>query len=510
MATDDPTRSVPPDGPTPTFPPPTDGATRSLSPQDAATLSFSGSVRPGGGGSVAIGSFGDYEILSEIARGGMGVVLKARQVSLNRIVALKLIARGTLATAPELNRFKAEAEAAAGLDHPNIVPIYEVGEHDGHNYFSMKFIDGGTLAEHREPVAAPADNRRAAALVADVARAVHYAHQRGVIHRDLKPANILLQTGANGSVIPMVADFGLARKVEADDGRTATGAVLGTPGYMAPEQARGGKGVTTAADVYALGAVLYHRLTGRAPFHADGVYETIRLVLEAEPPHPLATNPAADPDLSLIALKCLEKEPARRYPSAEALVADLDRFVRGEPIAARPAGALERAAKWVRRNRVAAVSAATVALALVVGAGLSLGFGLEARKQARAAKEEADRADREADDALRERNAAVAARNELKQANDTLSRTTEDLHTALADSLISPIAPEVPAGSELVLPPHEANALHRLASLRGGRVINRFVEEIAHTPRGLRSCSTPPSDSTRRPARWSTGTCVPV
>lgn len=255
MATDDPTRSVPPDGATPSFPPPVDSATRSLPPQDAAaTLSFSGSARSGEGAQAAIGSFGDYEILSEIARGGMGVVLKARQISLNRIVALKLIARGTLATALELSRFKAEAEAAAGLDHPNIVPIYEVGEQDGHHYFSMKFIDRGTLGERSTPVASPADNRGTAALVADVARAVHYAHQRGVIHRDLKPANILLQADADGSVVPMVADFGLARKVEADDGRTATGAILGTPGYMAPEQARGGKGVTTAADVYALGA----------------------------------------------------------------------------------------------------------------------------------------------------------------------------------------------------------------------------------------------------------------
>jgi serine/threonine-protein kinase len=309
--------------------------------------------------------FGDYDLVEEIARGGMGVVYKARQRQLNRIVALKMIRDGEFASPAEVRRFHTEAENAVQLDHPHIVPVYEVGEHDGRCYFSMKFQAGGSLA-HRLSTAPP-DARQAAALVAKVARAVHYAHERGILHRDLKPANILLDTHDE----PHVTDFGLARRLDGRSGLTQSGALVGTPSYMAPEQAAGqAKRLTTAADVYALGAILYELLTGRPPFQGATVLETLEQVRSAEPVPLHRWRPKLARDLETICLKCLEKEPGRRYPSAQALAEDLERFLAGVPIHARTASTWERAHKWARRRpAIAALSGALLAV-VILGLGL--------------------------------------------------------------------------------------------------------------------------------------------
>jgi len=317
-------------------------------------------------GSKLLGELGDYELLEEVGRGGQGVVFRARQKSLNRIVALKIIGLGQWATKAHLKRFRLEAEAAASLDHPCIVPIYEVGERDGQCYFSMKFVEGGQLDEVVKHT--PLSIRQAVELIAKVARTVHYAHEHGILHRDIKPGNILLD--ANGG--PHLTDFGLARLVESESTVTRTLEVLGTPSYMAPEQAAGNNpataGLTSATDVYGLGAVLYQLLTGHPPFAGGTTYETIKLLLETEPRPLRLWNPKVDRDLSTICLKCLEKDPQRRYPSALALTEDLERWVKHEPIEARPIGVLARGKKWLHRNPTpAAVVALSVALIAAVG-----------------------------------------------------------------------------------------------------------------------------------------------
>jgi serine/threonine protein kinase/tetratricopeptide (TPR) repeat protein len=311
-----------------------------------------------------LGELGDYELLEEVGRGGQGVVFRARQKSLNRTVALKVISLGQWASKAHLRRFRLEAEAAARLEHPGIVPIHEVGERDGSCYFSMKFIEGGQLDEvaRRQPMPI----RQAAELIAKVARTVHYAHEHAILHRDIKPGNILLD--AKGE--PHLTDFGLARLVESESSVTQTLDVLGTPSYMAPEQAVGNNAaVSSVTDVYGLGAVLYQLLTGQPPFAGGATYETIKLLLDTEPRQPHLLNPKVDRDLSTICLKCLEKDPKRRYSSAIALAEDLERWLKHEPIQARRIGPLVRSRKWVRRNPSIAVMAAML-LALAVPLGV--------------------------------------------------------------------------------------------------------------------------------------------
>src|SRR5213595_2211525 len=307
--------------------------------------------------------FGDYELLEQIGRGGQGVVFRARQKSLNRTVALKVISLGQWASKAHLKRFRLEAEAAAHLEHPGIVPIHEVGERDGQCYFSMKFVEGGQLDEVVRR--APMSIRQGAELIAKVARTVHYAHEHGILHRDIKPGNILLDEKGE----PHLTDFGLARLVETESTVTCTMEVLGTPSYMAPEQAVGNNAaVSSVTDIYGLGAVLYQLLTGQPPFAGGTTYETIKLLLNTEPRQPRLFNPKIDRDLSTICLKCLEKDPKRRYPSALALAEDLERWVKHEPIQARRTGIFTRGRKWVRRKpAVAALIASLVALAAAIG-----------------------------------------------------------------------------------------------------------------------------------------------
>jgi tetratricopeptide (TPR) repeat protein len=352
-------------------------------------------------------SVAGYEILEELGEGGMGVVYKARQLALNRVVALKMI-RGAHAGAEELARFRIEAEAVARLQHPNIVQIYEVGQQDGRPFFSLEYVDGGSLDKLQARTLMPA--RQAAALVETLARAMHYAHQRGVVHRDLKPANILLQNAnckmQNANLpednlqfafcnlhfaIPKISDFGLAKRLDVGTDKTRSGLILGTPSYMAPEQA-GGKGVGPAADIYALGAILYDLVTGRPPFQAETPMDIIIQVVAEDPVPPSRLQPRLPRDLETICLKCLSKDPRRRYASAEELADDLHRFQSGEPIRARPAGWGERVIKWARRQPARATLAAVSAVAAV---GLLVG-GLWYADRERQRAEEADRQRRQA------------------------------------------------------------------------------------------------------------------
>jgi predicted Ser/Thr protein kinase len=319
----------------------------------------------------AIHYFGDYVLIHEIARGGMGVVYKARQVSLNRTVAVKVLLFGRLAGADFVKRFRAEAEAAASLQHANIVAIHEVGEHEGQQYFSMDYIEGTDLAELvREK---PLPPKRAATYLKTIAEGIHYAHQRGILHRDLKPSNILIDTNDR----PRITDFGLAKRLSANGdvenaqpevNLTITGQILGTPAFMPPEQAGGKRdSLSPASDVYSLGALLYFLMTGRPPFIGDSLEEILRQVHENEPRSARELNASVPRDLEIICLKCLSKEPHRRYVTSQALAEDLGRFLRDEPICARPVGAAERLAQWCRRKP--ALVMLMLALLLVATAG---------------------------------------------------------------------------------------------------------------------------------------------
>jgi tRNA A-37 threonylcarbamoyl transferase component Bud32 len=315
---------------------------------------------------------GDYELLEEVAQGGMGIIFKARQVGLNRIVALKMIRSGELASDADVRRFRLEAEAAANLQHPNIVAIHEVGAYEGHHYFTMDFVEGRNLAQVVNGTPLPA--RRAAGYTKVIADAIHFAHQRGTLHRDLKPQNVLIDEADR----VRITDFGLAKLTRADTHLTMTGAVMGSPSYMPPEQARGRQDLEgPASDVYGIGAILYELLTGRPPFRGETAGATLMKVIEEDPIAPSTVNAAVPRDLETICLKCLEKNTDRRYPTARALAEDLARFLAGDPIMARPATAARKVVSWTRRHRwviVAAASAAILALA-----ALALGLWEETR-----------------------------------------------------------------------------------------------------------------------------------
>jgi tRNA A-37 threonylcarbamoyl transferase component Bud32 len=321
-----------------------------------------------------------YEVLEKIAEGGMGVVYKARQVKANRIVALKMILSGSHAGQAQVARFRTEVEAIARLQHPNIVQVYEVGETEGRPYFSLEYCEGGSL--DRKTAGDPLPPNEAARLTETLARAIGAAHKANVIHRDLKPANVLLT--ADGT--PKITDFGLAKKLD-EASQTQDGDVIGTPSYMAPEQAGGKKDVGPAADVYALGAILYDLLTGRPPFKAATTLDTLMQVVAEEPVPPGELNAKVPKDVETICLKCLSKDSRQRYATAEDLAEDLRRWQAGEPITARRVWWIGRAMKWVRRRPVIAALSAAVVVAMVAGTAVSLHFGLRAQAKEKEARE---------------------------------------------------------------------------------------------------------------------------
>ncbi len=366
------------------------------------------------GMSEKIRYFGDYELLSEIARGGMGVVYKAKQVNLNRLVALKMILAGQLASDEDVKRFYTEAEAAAALEHPGIVPIFEIGTHNDQHFFSMGFVDGGSLADKVKD--GPLPSQDAAIYTKKVAEAIAYAHSKGVIHRDLKPANVLLDR--NGE--PKVTDFGLARRAESNSDLTRTGAVMGTPSYMPPEQAAGKTGeVGPLADVYSLGAILYCLLTGRPPFQSSNPLDTLLQVIEREPASVTILNPAAPKDLETICHKCLQKDPAKRYASAKELADDIARWTKGEPIRARAISHAERTWRWVKRNPVVSGSIAATVAAILLGSALSVWFGMIASREATLTKIAMQDAVKAREEASRE---ALKARTQQSIAESSLER----------------------------------------------------------------------------------------
>jgi hypothetical protein len=388
-----------------------------------------------------------YEILGLLGRGGMGVVYKARHLKLDRIVALKMVLAGAHAGPTELARFQTEAEAVARLQHPNIVQIYEVGEHDGLPFFSLEFVDGGSLQQRMDGTPLPA--RTAAALVATLARAMDYAHHRGIVHRDLKPANILLRNGAvekpepsdtiHHALLtthqPKITDFGLAKRVEQDSRQTGTGSILGTPSYMAPEQALGqNRNVGPASDIYALGAILYDLITGRPPFKGETVLDTLQQVQSTDPLPPRQLQPKLPRDLDTICLKCLEKEPAKRYASAGELADDLQCFVDHKPIKARPAPWWEHVVKWARRRPAVAALLACLAVTIMFAFFGMLLLWRHAEGERQSAVEARDQTEQQ-------RLAAVKARDD---ADKQRVRADKNLEKAFAagDALLTRVSQE--------------------------------------------------------------------
>ena len=339
------------DGICPTCAADTEGATlapSTPSPDVDETMAPSGSQLSGNSssdGNSTDKDFGDYILLEELARGGMGIVYRARHKELNRIVAIKMIISGEYSSDLDVQRFQLEAKAAAQLDHPGIVPIYEINSHQGKPYFAMKLVEGGSLAENRKRF--EDDPRKTAQLVASAARAVHHAHQRGILHRDIKPANILLDEDDQ----PLLTDLGLAKLSTGESNLTQTGAVLGTPSYMPPEQAKSSESITTAADIYSLGAILYELLTGKPPHRGSTAMETMLQVI-GDPVVPVReVNSQVDRNLELICMKCLQKDPDSRYGSADDVADDLESWLVGDPISIKPANVFTRAAQWIRHNQ---------------------------------------------------------------------------------------------------------------------------------------------------------------
>lgn len=391
-------------------------------------------------------SVAGHEIIRVLGRGAMGVVYKARQRGLKRIVALKMILAGAHATSQDLARFRSEAEAVAHLQHPNIVQIYEVGDEEGRPYFSLEYVDGASLDSKVRGT--PLPPKDAARLMQQIAAAMEYAHAHGIIHRDLKPANVLLT--ADG--VPKVTDFGLAKRLEDDSGHTRSGTVLGTPSYMPPEQAEGGASEAgPLADIYSMGAILYEMLTGRPPFRGSTVLETLEQVRTREPVAPTQLQPNIPRDLETIALKCLQKEAAKRYASAAVLGEDLSRYLAGEPIVARPVSRVERVWRWCRRNPRTAVLSAAVALLIVAWAVTSSILAWNLKQQRDETESARIQAQFNADEATKnagiaERNEIVAKRNE-QSAKDTADATVKQMidlgETLLKSKRLSVQAPEV-------------------------------------------------------------------
>jgi hypothetical protein len=482
---------------------------------DAGGETLPGPAPAGADEAPALPVIPGYEVLGELGRGGMGVVYRARDVRLHRPVALKMILAGEQAAEADLARFRSEAEAIARLQHPNIVQVYEVGEHRGRSYLALEFCGGGSLEQ--KLAGTPLPPAEAARLLETLARAVDAAHRADVVHRDLKPANVLLATDGE----PKVTDFGLAKRLDVP-GRTRTGTVLGTPSYMAPEQAEGrGRAVGPAADVYALGAILYECLTGRPPFKAATPLETVLQVIADDPLPPARLNREVPRDLETICLHCLQKEPHKRYARAADLAADLARFRAGESIAARPAGPAERAARWVRRKPAQAALAAVSALAaagllltvVLYNARLQAEYGRVARERdaAEHARQEAHAARDAAEKALREsehrltlnyfaygRLCAVAARlataADRAQADEPLRefRKLERWLSLLGDNAVKPALADYGAalGTWQSGPPPEQLRRHSLALARACRkpwtdLIDRECPELANQVRGL-------------------------
>jgi serine/threonine protein kinase/tetratricopeptide (TPR) repeat protein len=435
-----------------------------------------------GRGAVARPEVAGYEILEELGRGGMGVVYKARHLKLNRIVALKMILAGLHRRIQDQQRFLAEAEAVAGLQHPNIVQLYEFGQQDNLPYFTLEYMAGGSLAGKLRQGPLPA--QEAAALIETLAQGMQHAHLHGIIHRDLKPANVLLQiadrrlqtgdcgtpnatpsanpqsatgnrqSGSNPqSAIPKISDFGLVKRLESGDGPTTSGAVLGTPSYMAPEQARGEtRQVGPAADIYALGAILYECLTGRPPFRGPTVLETLQQVMDSEPVPPRRLQPNVPRDLETICLKCLEKEPGKRYATAADLGADVHRFQTGEPISARPVGSTERAWRWCRRRPVVAALSVGLLLLLMISVPwlitltvLAENRRVLAEEESAAAQQARHQADEEKENAFAQERAALSAKK-LAEDKEKIAKTESLKAKEFSDLLLGVFESADPLG----------------------------------------------------------------